>query len=178
MAKRVSLLMVYTGDGKGKTSAAMGLALRCYGHGGHCAVAQFIKAPEVETGERRAAVSLGMEWRNFGSGFTWMQADDTANREACRLGWETAKEWMQSGRFDMVVLDEFTYPLSLGYLEVSAVCLWLADHKGLEHFPHVVVTGRNAPVPLLAVADLVSEIVEVKHHWRTARTKAQAMVEY
>jgi len=179
-AKRKSLVLVYTGDGKGKSSAAMGQAMRALGHGAKVAVAQFIKddPAKLDCGEFKTASSLGVVWKNFGKGFTWEGDNDNLNRELSKKGWEQVKRWVSTSMFDMIVLDEFTYTLNLGYLDVEQVCTWIGDHKDKEGFPHLVITGRGAPDQLIAIADLVSEIREIKHHLKGARQQAQAMIEY
>lgn len=179
-AKNTSLVLVYTGNGKGKSSAAMGQLMRALGHGAKVAVAQFIKddPAKLDSGEYKTAISLGVVWKNYGKGFTWEGDNDTLNRDLAKKGWEQVKRWVSTAMFDMIVLDEFTYTLSLGYLETEQVCTWLADHKDKEGFPHLVITGRNAPEQLIAIADMVSEIQEVKHHLGNAKQKAQAMIEF
>jgi cob(I)alamin adenosyltransferase len=175
------LLMVYTGNGKGKTSAAMGQMMRALGHGGKCAVAQFIKGdPEkLDLGEWRCATqTLGVTWRNFGVGFTWAQDSLEPTAAECRKGWEQVKRWISTGVFDMIILDEFTYALSMGLVDPDEVLMWIADHKGKSGFPHLVITGRNAPERLVKLADMVSEVVEVKHHMTVQGKKAAPMVEF
>ena len=172
------LIMVYTGDGKGKTTAAMGLVMRALGHEGRCAVVQFIKKSTINNGERRSAERLGVAWRNFGEGFTWDNPDPGPTIKACQEGWNLAKAWITSGDFDLIVLDEFTYTLTERYLPMNDVLDWLSAHKKDSGFPHLVLTGRNAPPLLIEMADMVSEIVEIKHPWRTSGVKAQKMVEF
>ncbi|MDD3996614.1 MAG: cob(I)yrinic acid a,c-diamide adenosyltransferase [Sphaerochaetaceae bacterium] len=175
---RHPLLMVYTGNGKGKTSAALGLLLRCWGHGGHCAVAQFIKSSDLVTGERLAAQKLGVIWEQYGAGFTWNSANESENRRQVLLGWEQVKQWILSNQFDLIILDEFTYPLSLGYLDVQDTVAWLRGQLDNHTVSHIVITGRDAPDILMNSADLVSDVVEVKHHWKSSKIGAQQMVEY
>ncbi len=175
------VVMVYTGNGKGKTCAAMGQMVRAIGHGAKCAVIQFIKCNPVEgqVGEYACATQrLGVTWKNYGLGFTWEQENLDATREECRKGWEQFKRWVSVGTFDMIVLDEFTYALAPNMLDVQEICTWIADHRGKEGFPHTVITGRNAPKELVDVADVVSEVVEVKHHLALTGKKAAAMIEF
>ncbi len=172
------LVIVYTGNGKGKTTAAMGLLMRAVGQGGKCAVIQFIKKDSLDTGEKRIAMQLGVDWKNFGAGFTWQVSELGPTIAACKEGWEQAKIWISSNTYDMVVLDEFTYGLTEGYLDQNDVLKWLSTHKSNPQFPHLVITGRNAPQKLIEMADLVSELIEIKHPWREKGIKAQKMVEY
>jgi cob(I)alamin adenosyltransferase len=175
---RTPLIVLYTGNGKGKTTAALGLVMRALGHDGRCAVIQFIKMDSLDTGEKREALRLGVAWRNFGEGFTWNNPDPGPTVLACQNGWDQAKEWITSGMFDLVVLDEFTYALTEHYLPQNDVLDWLLTHKNDHDFPHIVITGRNAPVRLVEIADLVSEVVEVKHPWSVSGVKAQKMIEF
>jgi cob(I)alamin adenosyltransferase len=174
------LVLVYTGNGKGKTSAAMGQMMRALGHGGRCAVAQFIKDDPMalDLGEYRTAMKLGVTWKSFGAGFTWVGDNNKKNAELAAKGWEQIKRWVSAGSFDMIVLDEFTYTLSLGYLDTEQVCLWIEDHRGKEGFPHLVITGRDAPQRLVGIADMVSEIGETKHHLAQKGRKSEAMIEF
>ncbi len=175
-----SLILVYTGDGKGKTSSAMGQLIRALGHGARCAVAQFIKKDPalLDSGEYRILKQLEVPWKQFGAGFSWEGDNNAKNAELAKKGWQQVKRWISSASYDLIVLDEFTYTLSLGYLDCEEVCLWLADHKNKEGFPHIVITGRNAPPQLLSVADMVSELTEIKHHLSDAKRSAQPMIEF
>lgn len=172
------LVMLYTGNGKGKTTAAMGLLFRALGHGGSCAVLQFIKPPTLDTGEKRMAMKLGIPWENFGTGFLWDEQDDSRARAACAKGWVRAQELIKSGTLDLVVLDEFTYVLDRNFVAVADVMRFLADLKQDPAAPHVVITGRNAPQDLVEACDMAHELVEVKHPWRTRKIAAQPMIEY
>lgn len=173
-------IIIYTGDGKGKTTAAMGQVVRALGHGGRCAVAQFIKADpaRLDCGEWRTLAPLGVLWKNFGSGFTWEADNAERNRALCVEGWEQAKRWISSQDIDLLVMDEFTYALTMGYLDVRKIATWLDDHHGKKGFPHLVVTGRDCPQELVAIADIVSEIRMVKHSSVEKGRKAMAMVEF
>lgn len=179
-ATQSSLILIYTGDGKGKTSAAVGQLIRALGHDARCAVAQFIKKDPalLDSGEYRLLKQLGVPWKQFGSGFSWEGDNDAKNAELAKKGWQQVKRWISSASYDLIVLDEFTYTLSLGYLDGEEVCSWLADHKGKEGFPHIVITGRNASSQLLGVADMVSELKEVKHHLSNTNCAAQPMIEF
>ncbi len=179
MMKKARIL-VYTGEGKGKTTASMGQLMRALGHGGTCAVAQFIKGDpqSLDSGEYRTALKLGVVWKNFGSGFTWVGDNAKTNAELALKGWEQVKRWISTSAFDLIVLDEFTYTLSLGYLDAEEVCHWLEDHKVGKGFPHLVITGRDAPPCLVSIADMVSEVHMVKHHMYSEGSQAAPMVEY
>ncbi len=155
------LIIVNTGDGKGKTTAALGMVLRAWGHGLQVAVLQFIKRESERLGEARAARQLGIEWIATGDGFTWNAKDVDETVARARYGWELAQEKITSGRYDLLVLDEFTYPLQFGWLDCAAVIDWLRQNKPAEM--HLVITGRNAPAELVAFADLVTEMRSIKH---------------
>ena len=175
-----SLILLYTGNGKGKTSAAMGQMFRALGHNARCAVAQFIKQdPEkLGCGEYRIAQSLGVAWAQFGAGFTWEGENDRINAELAKEGWLQVKQWIMDGVFDLIVLDEFTYTLNLGYLDCEEICTWLSEHKSKKGFPHLVITGRNAPQSLIMLSDMVSDLQEIKHHLSSVGRDAEPMIEY
>lgn len=143
-------------------------------------MAQFIKGDPrtLDCGEWKAAEGLGVLWKDFGAGFTWEGDNKEKNRALCIQGWEQAKRWISSGDFDLLVLDEFTYAFSLGYLDAGQVSLWLGDHHGKKGFPNLVITGRNCPEPLLAIADIVSEIQEIKYSSKQNGRKPLPMVEF
>lgn len=178
MDRRIPLVIVYTGNGKGKTTAAMGLVMRTLGHQKRCAVLQFIKPEGLETGEKRFSIAQGVLWENYGEGFLWRVDDTEPSRKACLAGWERAKELICDNSYEMVVLDEFTYALNNKFVPVGVVVDFLKSILNDEQRPHIVITGRDAPSPLVNLADMVHEIVEVKHPWRTARVKAQKCIEF
>ncbi len=155
------LLIVNTGQGKGKTTAALGLVMRAWGQGLRVCVIQFVKPETGSWGEVKAAGRMGIEWLKMGDGFTWLSRDMAETMARARHGWQVAQEKIVSGRYDLIVLDEFTYPLSLGWLDVGEVMGWLRANKpGLLH---LVITGRGAPAELVEAADLVTEMQNVKH---------------
>lgn len=167
------LLLVLTGNGKGKSSSAFGMVARALGHGMNVGVAQFIKS-RSDTGEEAfLGKQLGVEWHVLGEGFTW----DTQNLErdiaTAKRGWEVARRMLADPAIHLVVLDELTYLLSYGWLETDAV---LADIAARSPMQHVVVTGRAAVPALIDAADTVSEIADVKHAYR-AGIKAQPGVD-
>jgi len=169
------LLIVNTGDGKGKTTAALGLMLRAWGRGFRVCVIQFIKAETGSWGELKAAERLEIEWHKMGDGFTWLSKDMDATIRCARNGWELAQEKIVSGDYDLIVLDEFTYPLNFGWLDNAEVISWLKMHKPPEL--HLVITGRNAPEALIEYADLVTEMNVVKHPYDQG-IKAQPGIEF
>jgi len=171
------LLMVHTGPGKGKTTAAMGMALRIIGHGGSVGIVQFIKGSgNWDTAERRALECFGdqVEFRIMGEGFTWETQDRERDIASCAAAWEVAKGWIAEGRHAMVILDEINIALRHGYLDVDDV---VAAFAARPADMHIVATGRNAPDKLIEAADLVTEMTLVKHPFR-AGVKAQAGVEF
>jgi len=170
------LVIVNTGDGKGKTTAALGIALRAWGHDMRVCVIQFLKNGKLRSGESRAAEKLGIEWHALGDGYTWSSRDIEESRSKALIAWRIAQEAIASGRYDMVVLDEFTHLLHLGWLETGEVVAWLRDHKP-PHL-HVVITGRHAPEDLVEMADLVTEMREVKHPYTQQKLAAQLGIEY
>lgn len=167
------LLLVLTGNGKGKSSSAFGMVARALGHGMKVGVAQFIKS-RSDTGEEAfLGKQPGVEWHVLGEGFTW----DTQNLErdiaTAKQGWEVARRLLRDPGIQLVVLDELTYLLSYGWLDTETV---LADLAARPAMQHVVVTGRAASQALCDAADTVSEIADVKHAYR-AGVKAQAGVD-
>lgn len=172
---RNALVIVNTGDGKGKTTAALGLLMRAAGRGMRVCMIQFLKSERGKWGETRAAQKLGIEWHQMGDGFTWKSKDPHDTRAKARLAWEFAQEKIQNGGYDLIVLDEFTYPLSYGWLDTIAVIDWLKRHRPASL--HLVVTGRGAPPELIDYADLVTEMKAVKHPFEKG-IKAQAGIEF
>jgi cob(I)alamin adenosyltransferase len=169
------LLIVHTGTGKGKSTAAFGLALRMLGRGHRVGVVQFIKGA-WHTGERDAFAAFGdrVSWHTMGEGFTWETQDLARDIAAAERAWGKAVELMNDGSFGLVILDELNIALRYAYLDLDAVVAALAGRRaGL----HVVVTGRNAKPALIEAADLVTEMGLVKHHF-AAGVKAQAGVEF
>ena len=171
------LVIVHTGPGKGKSSSAFGMILRCIAHGMPCAVVQFIKGA-MTTGERELLVGhFGhlCKFHTMGEGFTWETQDLARDKAAARAGWEKAKELIRDPENRMVLLDEINIALRYDYLDLAEVVAFLRDEK--PPMTHVVLTGRNAKPELLDLADLVTEMQVVKHPFR-AGIKAQAGVEF
>ncbi len=168
------LVIVNTGPGKGKTTAALGLLLRAWGQGLRVVMLQFIKARSGNWGETRAARRLGVEILSLGAGFTWTSSDIEHDRALARAGWERCRSAIEGGAYDVVVLDELTYCLTFGWLDVEEVLEVLRRRPPGQH---VVITGRDAPPPLIEFADLVTEMREVKHPYH-AGVRAQKGIEF
>jgi cob(I)alamin adenosyltransferase len=169
------LLMVHTGAGKGKSTAAFGLALRMVGRGRPVGVVQFIKGAWT-TGERDAFARFGdlVEWHAMGEGFTWETQDRARDIAAAERAWQRAMEMMQRRGLGLLVLDELNIALRYDYLDEAAV---LAGLMSRPPALHVVVTGRNARPALIAAADLVTEMTLVKHHF-AGGVRAQEGIEF
>ena len=171
------LIIVHTGAGKGKTSSAFGMIVRCVAHGFPCAVVQFIKGT-WDTGERRLLTSHFGELCQFhamGEGFTWETQDRARDIAAAQAGWEKAKQLIADSNLRMVVLDEINIALRYDYLDINDVVEFLKTSK--PPMTHVVLTGRNAKQELIDAADLVTEMTLVKHPFRSG-IKAQPGVEF
>jgi cob(I)alamin adenosyltransferase len=169
------LLIVHTGSGKGKSTAAFGLVLRMLGHGRKVAAVQFIKGA-WSTGERAVLERFGdlVEWHTMGEGFTWETQDRARDISACRRAWEKAQVLLRRPDLALLVLDELNIALRYDYLPLDDV---VAALRGREPTLHVVVTGRNAKPALIEAADLVTEMTMVKHHFASG-VKAQAGIEF
>ena len=175
--KKISkgLLIVHTGPGKGKSTAAFGLALRILGRGGKVGVVQFIKGA-WHSAERDALSRFGdqVTWHTMGEGFTWETQDLKRDVAAAERAWAKARELMADPAFALVILDELNIALRYEYLDLAAV---VAALRGRRDGLHVVVTGRNAKPELIEAADLVTEMTLVKHHF-AAGVKAQPGIEF
>ena len=169
------LLMVHTGSGKGKSTAAFGLVLRAIGRGWPVGVVQFIKGA-WETGERKALERFSdlLTWRTMGEGFTWETQDRARDVAAAVAAWDVAKGMMADPRIRLLVLDELNIALRYDYLPLADV---LAAFAARRDDLHILVTGRNAKPELIAAADLVTEMTLVKHHF-AAGVKAQEGIEF
>lgn len=172
---RKGLVIINTGNGKGKTTAALGTMLRAWGRGMSVCAVQFIKSEKVKYGEQMAADKLGIEMIPSGRGFTWTSRDLSEDAARARHGWGIAAERILSGKYDLVVLDEVTYPIRYGWIDVQEVL----DVLGMRPpMVHVILTGRNAQPELVACADLVTEMAQVKHPYHDQGIKAQKGVEF
>ncbi|MGY2892401.1 cob(I)yrinic acid a,c-diamide adenosyltransferase [Deinococcus sp. UYEF24] len=171
---RRGLVMVNTGNGKGKTTAALGLMMRAHGRGLRVQLFQFIKHENAKFGEHRSLEALGIPFAGLGDGFTWRSKDLDSSADMAVAGWEQAKAAILSNEYDLVVLDEFTYALKYGWVGWPEVQTVLERRDpGL----HVVITGRGAPPELVEYADTVTEMVAVKHAY-AAGIGAQAGIEH
>ena len=185
--RNAPLLAVHTGAGKGKSTAAFGMALRAWNQGFDIAVFQFVKSAKWKVGEEAAFRELGrlhdergvgghVEWHKMGAGWSWSrkQGSDIDHAAAAADGWAEVSRRLAAQRHDFYVLDEFTYPLKWGWVDVDDVVATLASRPGTQH---VVITGRDAPQRLLDAADLVTEMTKVKHPMDVGR-KGQKGIEW
>lgn len=166
------LTIVHTGNGKGKSTAAFGMLTRMLGHGKHCVVVQFIKSGDAAT--ERNLRCHHLRWHRCGEGFTWDTQNRSGDIEAVRTGWALAVQAMQDPEVSFVLLDELNIALAYDYLPVAEA---LAALRGRLPHQHVVITGRDAPAELVEYADLVTEMREVKHPFKTG-VQAQAGIEF
>ncbi len=155
-----SRLLVNTGTGKGKSSAAFGVMGRAWARGWRVCVVQFIKSEKWRAGERKLADHLGIEWHTLGDSFTWESTDLDETAAKGRHAWEVSAEKIASGEYDLVILDEVTYAVKYGWVPVADVVTALQERPARTN---VVVTGRYAPDEVMAIADTVTEMVKVKH---------------
>ena len=174
MARTASRVIVNTGDGKGKSSSAFGVMARAWARGWKVGVVQCIKSGDWNTGERKLADHLGVEWHSMGDGFTWESDDLDETAAKGRQAWEIAESMLASGDYDLLVLDELTYVMTFGWVPVERVVAGIRDRA-----PHtnVVVTGRDAPPELVELADTVTEMRKVKHAF-DAGISARKGIEY
>lgn len=172
------LIIVHTGNGKGKSSSGFGMILRCIGNGMQCAVVQFIKG-SMPSGERNLLKDRFADvcaFHTMGEGFTWETQDRVRDTEMAQAAWQKARELIRDPANRMVLLDEINIALRYDYLDVEEVVRFLAEEK--PPMTHVVLTGRNAKPALIEIADLVSEMQEIKHPFRSQGIKAQPGVEF
>ena len=179
------LLVVHTGDGKGKSTAAFGLALRAWAAGWPIGVFQFTKSPKWKSGEEEALKALAevhastgqggpVTWHKMGEGWSWLRTQPEDHERAARAGWEQVKLDLASERYRLLILDEFTYPLANGTLDPEEVLAVLAARPGSQH---VVITGRRAVPALVEAADLVTDMTKVRHPMDAGR-KGQRGIEW
>jgi cob(I)alamin adenosyltransferase len=169
-----SRVLVHTGDGKGKTSAAMGIVMRAAARGWRVCVVQFVKDGRWKTGEEASARKLGVEWWSIGDGFTWDSSDLHRTEAIAREAWGSARNLIRTGEHELVVLDEITYPLNWGWIDGQDVSESIRDRPPQVN---IVATGRDAPEELLAVADTVTAMTSVKHA-SDAGVRAMRGIEY
>lgn len=171
------LLMVHTGNGKGKTTSALGLMMRAAGRGLKCCMIQFMKSRNDRYGEHESAEKLGIEVHIMGDGFTWDTKNPEQDRQTARETWNLCVEKLRSRDYDMLVFDELVYVLSYDMLPIKEVLTELAAIRVDQPALHIVVTGRDAPPALIAAADLVTEMHEIKHPYN-AGIRAQQGIEF
>ncbi len=174
MARAQSVVLVNTGHGKGKSSAAFGVMARGWARGWRVGVVQFVKSGKWQTGERKLADHLGIEWHTLGDGFTWESTDLDETAAKGRHAWQVAKDKLTSGDYDLLILDEITYAMSYGWVPVEDVVAALAARAPSTN---VVLTGRNAPQELVDAADTVTEMRKVKHAYERG-IRAKKGIEY
>ena len=158
--ERRGLVLVHTGNGKGKSTAAFGLALRAHGRGKKVHIYQFMKVPSARFGEHRLFEQIGLPIEGLGDGFSWKSQDLEHSAQLARDGWQRAKAAILAGEFFLVVLDELTYPLIYGWLPLDDV---LATLRERPRDVHVAITGRRCPPEIVDLADTVTEMQKVKH---------------
>lgn len=168
------LVIVNTGNGKGKTTAALGVLLRAWGREMRVCMLQFIKARTANFGEERAARKLGVEMIPLGDGFTWMSRDLEKDKALARECWALCRAKIESGDYDIVIMDEMTYCFKYGWLDLEEV---LDVLRRRDPNLHVIITGRDAPDALIAFADLATEMREIKHPYKEG-VKAQKGIEF
>ena len=169
------LVIVLTGHGKGKSTSAFGMLMRSWARGYRCGVFQFVKSGKWKVGEAKAAAALGgIDWEKMGDGWSWLSKDLEESADKAREGWAGVKRMIAEERYEFLLLDEITYPIKWGWIELDDVIATLRDRPG---FQHVVLTGRDAPPELIAAADLASEVVKLKHPM-DAGIRAQQGIEW
>lgn len=155
-----SLVLVNTGPGKGKTSAAMGVVLRAVARDWPVGVVQFLKSGTWRTGEEQVCRALGVDWWAMGEGFTWESEDLSVDQAVAAGAWEHARGLIRAGEHRLVVLDEVTYPINWGWIDLDEVVATIRDRPSQVN---VILTGRNAPAAIVDIADTVTEMTQVKH---------------
>lgn len=169
------LVIVVTGHGKGKSSSGFGMLMRSWARDYRCGVFQFVKSGKWKVGEEKAARALGrIDWEKMGDGWTWLSRDLEETADLAREGWAEVKRAIAEERYEFLLLDEMTYPVTWGWIDVEDVVETLRNRPG---FQHVVITGRDAAPELVEAADLVSEVVKVKHPF-DAGIRAQQGIEW
>ncbi len=158
-----SLVVVNTGDGKGKSSAAFGVMIRGVARGWKVAVLQFVKSGEWKVGEETIGRQLGVEWHTLGEGFTWDSANLEHDKATAQRAWELAAQVIAAGSHELVILDELTYLCTWGWIDTGAV---VAAITGRPAHVNIVITGRDAPPAIVEIADTVTEMREIKHAYR------------
>lgn len=155
-----SIVVLNTGDGKGKSSAAFGVMGRAWARGWHVGVVQFVKGGKWKVGERKLADHLGIEWQTLGDGFTWESTDLDETEAKGRHAWEVARAKLASGDYEMLILDEITYAVSYGWVSIEEVVAGITERAPRTN---VVITGRDAAPELIEIADTATEMRKIKH---------------
>ena len=158
--RKPSLVVVNTGDGKGKSTAAFGIMIRAVARGWRVAVIQFLKSGDWKVGEEQIGRRLGVDWWALGDGFTWDSAELSESEVVAREAWEFAADRIRSGDYELVILDEVTYPMNWGWIDPAEV---IETIRTRPETVNVVATGRDAPPALIEVADTVTEMTKIKH---------------
>ena len=174
--KEKGLIIVFTGNGKGKTTSSLGLILRTLGHGHNVAIIQFIKGGWIP-GENKALKVFGesLKWHSFGEGFTWETQDRKQDKLLVEKSWKKSISYLRDNSYKLVVLDEINIAIKLGYISIEEV---LKEIKKRPLLTHVVLTGRGASETLIESADLVTEMKLIRHPFREQGIKAQEGIEY
>lgn len=175
--KTRGLLILHTGNGKGKTTCALGLMMRAAGRGLKCCMIQFMKSRKDRYGEHVSAEKLGIEIHTMGDGFTWDTKNPEQDRATAHATWELCLSKMRSGDYDLLVFDELIYVLSYKMLDLEEVIAELRAVRAAQPALHIVLTGRDAPPELIAAADLVTEMREIKHPFNVG-IRAQQGIEF
>lgn len=175
--KTHGLLMVNTGDGKGKTTAALGVLFRAAGRGMNCVLIQFMKSKKDRYGEHEACEKLGIEVHTMGDGFTWDTNNPEQDIKTSEETWALCVEKMRSEEYDLLVFDELVYVLDYKFLDLQKVLDEIREVRAKQPHLHIIVTGRNAPPDLIDAADLVTEMKEIKHPFH-AGIYAQQGIEF
>jgi len=170
------LNIVFTGNGKGKTTAAMGTLFRASGQGLSIGVIQFIKSPERIYGEASTARRLDIPFQTMGDGFIRRPSAQSDSRSEALAAWQEARQWICSQKYDLLILDEITYLFYFKWLDVTEFIAWVRENKPASM--HLVMTGRYAPDELVDFADLVTEMREIKHPYNEQKIMAQPGVDY
>jgi len=173
------LVIVFTGNGKGKTTAALGMCLRTLGHGYKVAIIQFIKGAWT-TGEKKAFENFSnmIVWRSLGAGFTWETQNRNQDQFLVKKAWEEAKDYIRNKSYKLVILDEINIAIKLGYINTEEIITFIKTLNMEKNLCHVVLTGRGATQEIIEFADLVTEMKLIKHPFREQGIKAQECVEY
>jgi len=169
-----SRVLINTGHGKGKSSAAFGVMSRAWARGWRVCVIQFVKSGKWKVGEKKLADHLGIEWSALGDGFTWESEDLVETAKLGAHAWEIAKAKIGSGDYDMIIMDEITYAINYGWIPLEDVVKTIAERPKRTN---LILTGRNAPAELIEVADTVTEMTKVKHAYDQG-IRAKKGIEY